>query len=294
MVASLHLPLNLVRAAQKQGHEWWLPTIAPSVQEIAARWQLRVGTPYEPGGQCAWVAPADGPAGEAWVLKVGWNHFEADHEAAGLRFWDGAGAALVVADAVIDEHTTALLLERCRPSTLAERPEPEQDVVIAGLLRRLWRRPEAGHPFRPLTQMCDAWADEFENKVARGLGCLDPGLQREGIALFRSLPRTTGDEFLLCTDLHAENVLAGDREPWLVIDPKPYVGDRVYDVLQHLLNCEARLHADPVALARVMADLTEVDAERVVTWLFARCVQESPHWPSLAPIVERLAPSVLG
>src|SRR4051794_24547555 len=40
--------------------------------------------------------------------------------------------------------TIALRLERCRPGTpLAARPEPEQDEVIAGLLRRMWiaRRP---------------------------------------------------------------------------------------------------------------------------------------------------------
>ena len=41
---------------------------------------------------------------------------------------------------------------------------------------------------------------------------------------------------LLHTDLHAGNVLAAKREPWLAIDPKPYVGDPVYDVTQHIFN----------------------------------------------------------
>ena len=27
--------------------------------------------------------------------------------------------------------------------------------------------------------------------------------------------------------------------PWLVIDPKPFVGDPAYDATQHLFNCEA-------------------------------------------------------
>ena len=35
-----------------------------------------------------------------------------------------------------------MLLERCEPGTLLRAlPEPEQDVVLAGLLRRLWRAP---------------------------------------------------------------------------------------------------------------------------------------------------------
>jgi streptomycin 6-kinase len=201
---------------------------------------------------------------------------------------------LVHADEIIDEHTSALLLERCGPATLAGRPESEQDVVIAGLFRRVWQKPPTGPPFRPLAQMCELWADEFEMKVAEGLGRLDPGLQRDGIALFRSLPTSSADDVLLCTDLHAENVLAAQREPWLFVDPKPYIGDRAYDVLQHLLNCPDRLAADPAGLAGTMAELTSLDRARVVTWLFARCVQESPAWPELAPVAERLAPIVLG
>jgi hypothetical protein len=50
-------------------------------------------------------------------------------------------------------------------------------------------------------------------------------------------PRTATASVLLCTDLHAGNVLAGPRRPWLLIDPKPYIGDPHYDLLQHLLNC---------------------------------------------------------
>jgi streptomycin 6-kinase len=30
-------------------------------------------------------------------------------------------------------------------------------------------------------------------------------------------------------DLHAGNVLATQREPWLVIDPKPFIGDPAFD-----------------------------------------------------------------
>jgi streptomycin 6-kinase len=39
-------------------------------------------------------------------------------------------------------------------------------------------------------------------------------------------------------------VLAARRELWLMIDPKPYVGDPTYDVPQHMVNCDARLRAD--------------------------------------------------
>ena len=95
---------------------------------------------------------------------------------------------------------------------------------------------------------------------------------------------------LLCTDLHAGNILAAERERWLVIDPKPYVGDPTYDVLQHLLNCRARLVADPWDLVGRMAGLAGVDKDRLALWLFARCVVESIHWPDLREVARRLAP----
>ena len=120
---------------------------------------------------------------------------------------------------------------------------------------------------------------------------LDPGLVRAGIALFRELPATADTQVLLCTDLHAGNVLAAAREPWLVIDPKPHVGDPAYDPLQHLLNCGERLHADPRGLARRMASLLDLDPDRVLSWLFARCVQESAECPALAEVARTIAPA---
>ncbi len=290
--APFGLPRNLVEAAEREGREAWLTTLPATVDRLASRWSLTLGPPFEPGGQTAWVAPARDPSGSGLVLKVGWRHPEADHEADGLRAWAGGGAVRLHAAEDVDDDTVGLLLEACVPGTpLASRPEPEQDVVVAGLLRRLWIAPTPGHPFRPLQVMCDQWADEFEAKVAAGRGTVDPGLAREGIGLFRSLPATARTQALLCTDLHAENVLAAEREPWLVIDPKPYVGDPTYDPLQHLLNCEGRLLADPRGLVARMADLLDLDRDRLGLWLFARCVQESPDWPLLGDVAVRLAPS---
>ncbi len=79
---------------------------------------------------------------------------------------------------------------------------------------------------------------------------------------------------LLATDLHAGNVLRSEREPWLVIDPKPFVGDPAYDATQHLLNCDARLRSDPRGTICRIADLLGVDRERIRLWTFARGAAE--------------------
>jgi streptomycin 6-kinase len=269
----------------------WLAQLPALIAHIASSWEVELGEAFEPGGYCAWVAPARTLEGDDLVLKVAWSHWEADHEAEGLRAWDGRGAIRCLRHAV-QTDTTVLLLERCRPGHQlgATLPEPEQDVVIARVLRRMWEaQPDAEAPFRRLALACERWAASFERRFAADPRGLDPGLARAGVATFRKLSATADRAVLLCTDLHAGNVLAAEREPWLAIDPKPFVGDPAFDPVQHMLNCDARLVSDPVGLARRMAGLLDLDTERVARWLLARCVQEALEDPSMREPARRLA-----
>src|SRR4029079_18563598 len=103
-------------------------------------------------------APATRASGEPVVLKVGMPHVEAAQEVDGLRYWAGDPVVRLL-DA---EHAAgAMLLERCMPGTsLRERPPEEQDRVVAGMLRRMWRPRRGSHAFRPLSYMIDAWCAE--------------------------------------------------------------------------------------------------------------------------------------
>ena len=97
----------------------------------------------------------------------------------------------------------------------------------------------------------------------------------EGLKLFKNLSEPAPRDVLLATDLHAGNVLRAQREPWLVIDPKPFVGDPAYDATQHLLNCQERLRSDPDETIRRFADLLNLDYERIRLWAFARAAVRS-------------------
>lgn len=144
---------------------------------------------------------------------------EGEHEIQGLRFWQGNPTVRVLE---ADEDLNAMLLERCVPGTaLRQLPESEQDVIIVGLLRRLWLIPSAPHPFRPLSAMTARWTAET---IADNEKWPDAGLVQAGLRLFEELSRSAPDDVLLATDLHAGNVLRAQRAPWLVIDPKPFVG----------------------------------------------------------------------
>ncbi len=250
--------------------------------DLAHRWGLRLGPRLEHDGVLAWVARAWRADGSC-VLKVTRQHDEGAHEADGLRAWDGNGTVRLLTH-WSDGTTSALLLEDCVPGDpLSAVPADEQDVVLAGLLRRLWVPAPVGGPFRPLGQLCARWADEAAARLP------DSALVRDGLTLLRTLPDSAPRTVLLATDLHAGNVLSAQREPWLVIDPKPYVGDPHYDPVQHLLNHPDRLRADPVALVDRMAGLLDLDASRLRRWLFARCVQESVDQPYLAAVAATLA-----
>lgn len=241
-------------------------------------------------GHGAGVAPARDAEGHDAVLKVGWTHTEARDEAVALELFDGAGAVRLLRHEQRGT-TTALLLERCRPGDeLRRRPEHEQHGVVTGILREVWdTQVPPSSPLRPLAEMCDEWVAEAIERDATHPLPLDPGLVGAGRALFVELPRSAPVEVLLCTDLHAGNVLSGERQPWLLIDPKPYVGDPHYDLLQHMLNC-SELLLRPRELVAALAAATDLDVVRLRHWLFARCVVEGALAPDLLPVARALAP----
>jgi streptomycin 6-kinase len=283
----------------------WLAQLPDIVAELTRRWSLSLGPPFLGDDvSCGWVTHATRADGTPVVLKLGMPHFEGLHELAGLRFWKG-DVTVALLDA--DEVANAMLLEACIPGTsLRGLAESEQDVVLATLLRRLWRDPPPdsdgdprgqslatltpGSSFRSLASMLARWAAETR---AQEDAWPDPGLVRAGLALFEELTRTTERHVVLFTDLHAGNVLHAERAPWLAIDPKPFVGDAAYDATQHLINCPERMRDTPHATIARFADLLGVSGERVRRWMFARAAAEPRDGWATSPwlaVARALAP----
>ena len=267
---TLPIPSALETACRRTSERRaWLARLPAVVHELEERWDLELGRPFE-DATCAWVAPAMRRDGSPAILKLALPHMEGRDEIRGLRLLDGDPTVFLLES---DERRDAMLLERCEPGTpLRQEDEVTQDDVIAGLLRRFWRG--AGPGFRPLSEMTEHWIQEAETAAHRWP---DPGLMKTGLHLLRELSKPVEGDVLLATDLHAGNVLSARREPWLAIDPKPFVGDPAYDATQHLLNGLDRLRADPGGMVRRFADLLEVDPERVRLWMFARLAAD-PAW----------------
>jgi streptomycin 6-kinase len=204
------------------------------------------------------------PAGDV-VLKIQWPHRESENEADALELWDGDGAVRLLAR---DDERHALLLERCRPGTpLRERA---LDVLI-DLLPRLWK--PAAAPFTALADEAAWWASRIRGEWQRAGRPLEERLVDAAISTLEELAPTQGEQVLLHQDLHPDNVLAAEREPWLVIDPKPLVGEREF-ALASIIRASELGHSKSAVLGRLERLTSELglDRERARGWAIGQTI----------------------
>lgn len=265
------VPAALRRQAEgRPSWDDWLARAPRLCDELIAEWQLRVDGPAL-SGACAMVVPVRTADDRAGVLKLSWPHWEAATEHLALRAWHGDGAVELWR---ADPHRFALLLERAR----SDRDLHAVDVleaceVVALHYRRLHRPPLP--QTRRLSELCREWADRLPPLAASNL--LSRRFVSQGERLMRDFaddPDT--DRALIHTDLHYANVLASDREPWLVIDPKPLAGDPAYEVGPMVGNRwdEAMATGSPrqALLDRMLTivDVAGLDEDRVRDWIVVR------------------------
>ena len=87
------------------------------------------------------------------------------------------------------------------------------------------------------------------------------------------LAPTQGEQVLLHQDLHGDNVLAAKREPWLVIDPKPLVGEREFAVAPVIRASELG-HSRRAVIERLDRLTSELglDRERARGWAIGQTI----------------------
>ena len=231
------------------------------LQAAAKRWSLTLGEPYVQGA-AGYTTRATTADGTSVVLKVFKPHREAEHEADALELWDGEGAVRLLRRS---DDGCALVLERCEPGCPLSTLEPASalDVMIA-LLPRLWV--PAGEPFRTLADVAAWWASYLPEQWRGERRLLDAALDA-----IEALSPTQGEKVLLHQDLHFDNVLAAQREPWLVIDPKPLIGEREFQVAPIARSLEIGYSKRDLLYRfdRVTSDL-DLDRDRARGWTVAQ------------------------
>ena len=263
-----------VRAMAERGPRWaaWVDELPGVVQVLIEGWGLRPDGDAT-HGHCSLVLPVRTAEGADAILKVGFPDEESAHEHLVLQRWGGHGAVRLLS---ADPHHRGLLLERLSSTDLSTVSEAEACRVVADLYRRI--HTPAMPQLRPLSLFIDRWTAELA-----GLGRNAPiprRLVEQAVALGTDLAadRAIADR-VIHTDLHYENVLAAEREPWLVIDPKPVNGDPHYEIAPMLWNRWDEIAGDTREGIRrrfwMLVDAAGFDEDRARDWVIVRMVHNA-------------------
>jgi len=206
---------------------------------------------------------------ELCVLKVSWVDESTADEAAALAAWDGRGAVRLLA---AGPAWGALLLERLNHRRSLMDVGIAEAVVVAGhLLRRLAiaapgrLRPLAAVSAQLSQTLPERW-ERYGRPMPRRLLDLACGLALE-------LGPSAGN-LLVNYDLHYLDVLAGEREPWLAVDPKAVAGDVEFGMAQ-LLWCrleDIQAHGGLERHFQALIEAAVLDPRRARAWTLVRCV----------------------
>ncbi|WP_036963306.1 aminoglycoside phosphotransferase family protein, partial [Promicromonospora kroppenstedtii] len=147
-----------------------------------------------------------------------------------------------------------------------------------------------------LPRLGDVAAAMLEQVPRAVTGLADPAerrVLRDWAAVVAELAAEPGDR-MLHWDLHYDNVLAAEREPWLAIDPEPLVGDPGFDLWPALDSRwdDVVAGGDVRRVVRrrfdVLTGVLGLDRERAAGWTLGRLLQNA-LWdiedgePALAP-----------
>ncbi|MFB4276365.1 aminoglycoside phosphotransferase family protein [Nonomuraea sp. MTCD27] len=253
----------------------WTAGLPALAERYLDEWDLRLdGEPAH--GIVALVLPVVRADGTRAALKLQPVTGETADEAVALRAWAGDGCVRLL-DA--DPETGTLLLERLDAGrSLAAVPDVMEALeTVAGLLRRL-----VAHPAPEGVRRLGDIARDMLDDVGEALAVLPRERDRHWLRWCASavaeLVAEPGDR-LLHWDLHYDNVLAADREPWLAIDPKPLAGDPGFDLMPVLWNRWDEVVATgdvPRAVLRrfdFMVDGLGLDRRRAAGWTLGRALQ---------------------
>jgi streptomycin 6-kinase len=246
----------------------WIAAVPGLVGELCGRWGVELDEGEPPRGDLNLVFLAR-RGDEPCVLKLCWPTGSAADESRALEAWDGRGAVRLL-EAASDDG--ALLLERLDSRrSLASLELRSAAEVAGGLIRQLAIPAPPGLP-----RLADAASEIAETVRPRqeALGSPVPARWADlAVRLAGDLAAGAGTA-LVHGDLHYGNVLAGTRQPWLAIDPKPVAGDPeryVPELMWDRAN-EAKDAAGIHELLAVLVHAGGLDPGRARAWTIVRAV----------------------
>ncbi|WP_063835923.1 APH(6)-I family aminoglycoside O-phosphotransferase [Streptomyces sp. JS01] len=286
------LVASYVTGFGEEGRAWiaGLPSLAADLLE---RWQLRRDGGVR-SGQASLVLPVLRHDGTRAVLKLQLPREETTAALIGLRAWNGDGMVRLLDH---DPASSSMLLERLDGArTLASIDDDDVAMgILAGLLARLVAVP-APQGLRGLGEVAAAMLEQVPQAVTHLTDPADRDLLRGWASAVAELADEPGDR-LLHWDLHYDNVLAAQREPWIAIDPEPLAGDPGFDLWPALDSRwdDVVAQGDPLRVVGrrfdLLTDALGLDRARAAGWTLGRLLQNA-LW-DIEDGEQRLAPSAV-
>ena len=259
-------PVFAEQAAVSQDWAAYLGRIPRLADELTDEWRLSYdGQPVY--GRSGLVLPVRTDAGRPGMLKIGYIHADGAGEPVALQLWGGRGAVELWA---ADPRRGALLLERLGTADLTSIDVVEACGVVGELYGLIHRPPTPR--LADLRTLLTRWLDDVRTLPR------DAVPSRFVEQALAAAPRLLAEEpsAVIHGDLHYENVLRGERRPWLVIDPKGFAGDPAYELAPMLWNRWSELGDEPGAGVRerfyALVDASGLDERRCRDWVVLRAV----------------------
>ncbi len=264
---------NTISLCGERGDRW-LNDLPATIEALGRKWAFDAGSSFR-DLSFNFVTNVILANGSEAVLKIGLplTDVEIYGEAAYLRSLDGYGAVRLLE---FDREFQAILLERIKPGenlkSICKRDQAEAVSIAIRILKRVIRPVPAD---KTEFIILDDWFDGLR----RASGTTFPQEYAErALEFYSELCENSEKKFLLHGDLHHDNILSSDREPFFLIDPKGIIGHNGYDIGVFLnnhrdwLEWDTRLDGKLDQAVAAFALAFELDERIIGKWAYCQMV----------------------
>jgi len=244
----------------------WLDALPRTIEEVCRRWRLVINGTVMHGYTGLAIPVQRGK--ESCILKVYWKNRDTECAHTALKVWNGRGAVKL-----LDEEPSlgVVLLERLDPVRSLNRVGIGEAVIVAGKLLRRLAIPAPEH-IRSLTVLAPEMIQCMRKRWAE-YGQPFPRCLLDRVCEETAELGLVSGKLMTDYDLHYLDVLTGQREPWLMIDPKAISGDPEFSLAQLLWTRLEDMETNRgfEYYFHSLVESAELNREMARTWVVIRC-----------------------
>lgn len=265
--------MHNVTAILKEQAEAWFVQLPKHIEACINRWQLK-DLHVMPNLTYNFVARAKSAFfGKSVVLKICLSDGAYAREERALRYFAGTGCVKLFAT---EPSMYVMLLEDIQPGTTLKTLWPNHDLqaiyITAGLIKQMHTKTVSLETqFRTVEQRLTTLNDDSDARMPQFL-------LEKGKDLAHKLLSSQGDLYILHGDLHHENILLGQNNSWIAIDPQGIIGELAYEVSSFMCDPFPALskHSDAKNIIsrriNLFAELLNLNRQRIADWSYVQTI----------------------